>query len=123
MKSNCIIAIVDDDEAIREALGDVLRSYGYESRAFSSAEDFLTYGERSSIDCILLDVKMPGLSGLELQEILRDSPISNRIVFMTSHQEDIIRDTAVNGGACAFLGKPVDMELLIGLLGRLLGNR
>lgn len=123
MKSNCIIAIVDDDEAIREALNDILRSYGYESRTFSSAEDFLTYSDWSSIDCILLDVKMPGLSGLELQEVLREVPFTKPIVFMTSHQEDFVRHRADKGGAYAFLGKPVDMELLLALLERLFRNR
>lgn len=123
MKSNCIIAIVDDDQSIREAMGDFLRSYGYESISFSSAEDFLTYGEFSSIDCILLDVKMNGLSGLDLQKILRGGRNPKPIIFMTSHQEDAIRNAAMEAGAHAFMGKPVDLKLLISHLEKLLGTR
>ncbi|NKL21785.1 response regulator transcription factor [Rhizobium leguminosarum] len=123
MKSNCIIAIVDDDQSIREAMGDFLRSYGYESRSFSSAEDFLTYGERALIDCILLDVKMHGLSGLELQAILRGRTDPTPIIFMTSHQEETIRKAAMAAGAHAFLGKPVDLKLLISHIEKLIGTR
>ncbi len=123
MKSNCIIAIVDDDQSIREAMGDFLRSYGYESRSFSSAEDFLTYGERALIDCILLDVKMHGLSGLELQAILRGRTDPTPIIFMTSHQEEAIRKAAMAAGAHAFLGKPVDLKLLISHIEKLIGTR
>jgi FixJ family two-component response regulator len=123
MKSNCMIAIVDDDLAIQEAMGDVLRSYGFRSLVFSSAEEFLAYEDRSTIDCILLDVKMPGLSGLQLFELLQTERDPSTIIFMTSHQEDNVRATALEGGARAFLGKPVDLDLLVALIEEIYSDR
>lgn len=123
MKSNCMIAIVDDDLAIQEAMGDVLRSYGFRSSVFSSAEEFLACRDRSAIDCILLDVKMPGLSGLQLLDLLRLERDPSTIVFMTSHQEDNVRKSALAGGARAFLGKPVDLELLVALIEEICAKR
>jgi FixJ family two-component response regulator len=118
-----MIAIVDDDLAIQEAMGDVLRSYGFRSLGFSSAEEFLASGDRKAFDCILLDVKMPGLSGLQLLELLRRERDPSTIIFMTSHQEPNIRKTALAGGARAFLGKPVDLDLLITLIEETFSDR
>jgi len=107
------IAIVDDDHAIREALDDMVQSCGYESRLFDSAEAFLAYPERRTIDCMLLDVKMPGLTGLELQAMLNAEPSRPPIIFMTSYRDERTRSAAMEGGALAFLGKPVEFEKLI----------
>lgn len=107
-----VIAIVDDDQAIREALEDYLRSYGYESRLFGSAEDYLTYPDRFEIDCIVSDIKMTGMSGLELQELLLGSPLARPFIFMTSYEDEEIRNRAMGRGAIAFLGKPVPMNEL-----------
>jgi len=107
------IAIVDDDEAIREALEDLVQSCGYKSRLFSSAEDFLAYDRRAAIDCMLVDVKMPGLSGIELQAILNEEPHKPPMIFMTSYRDARTRSAVMDGGAFAFLGKPVDVNHLM----------
>jgi FixJ family two-component response regulator len=113
MSSQPIIAIVDDDQAIREAIVDLLRSYGYDSRVFASAEEYLAFDENASISC-MLDVKMPGMSGLELQRSLKCTRDLKPIIFLASHFEENVRREAVVCGAAAFLGKPVPIDVLIG---------
>lgn len=107
------IAIVDDDESIREALDDLIKSCGYESRLFASAEDYLAYNAQSDIDCMLVDVKMPGLSGIELQAELNKQTAHPPMIFMTSYEDERTRNAAMDGGAFAFLGKPVDITKLL----------
>ncbi|OHV82607.1 response regulator transcription factor [Rhizobium sp. LCM 4573] len=113
MPQTSTIAIVDDDDAIREALDSLVQSCGYESRLFTSAEDFLAHQDRATIDCMLLDVKMPGLSGLELQDRLNQQPSKPPIIFMTSYRDEKTRSVALDGGALAFLAKPVEVACLI----------
>jgi FixJ family two-component response regulator len=108
-----VIALVDDDVAIREALQDLLRSCGYETRAFSSAEHFLAECQIGTVGCIVLDMKMPGMSGLELQAHLLSAGGAPPIVFMTSHADSQMRSAAMRAGAHAFLEKPVDDHVLI----------
>lgn len=116
------IAIVDDDQAIREAMDDLVKSCGYECRLFTSAEEFLAFEPRTAIDCMLVDVKMPGLSGIELQAELNRRSQRPPMIFVTSHKDERTRKRAMNGGAFAFLGKPVDIEKLIGCLESALGH-
>jgi FixJ family two-component response regulator len=111
-----LIAIVDDDQAMREALDDMIKSCGYDSRLFVSAEDFLADEDRRAIDCMLLDVKMPGLTGLDLQAILNGEATKPPIIFMTSYRDERTRSAAMDGGALAFLGKPVEFDRLIKVL-------
>jgi FixJ family two-component response regulator len=111
-----LIAIVDDDQAMREALDDMIKSCGYDSRLFVSAEDFLADADRRAIDCMLLDVKMPGLTGLDLQTILNGEATKPPIIFMTSYRDERTRSAAMDGGALAFLGKPVEFDRLIKVL-------
>ncbi|MDK1386540.1 response regulator [Sinorhizobium sp. 8-89] len=113
MSSSLTVAIVDDDDAIREALDSLVKSCGYTSQVFASAEDFLAHGDREAIGCILLDVKMPGLSGLELQDHLNDQPPKPPIIFMTSYRDEKTRTSAMDGGALAFLAKPVEVDCLV----------
>jgi FixJ family two-component response regulator len=116
VSNSSVIAIVDDDQAIREALDDLVKSLGHESRLFTSAEEFLAYEPRASIDCMLVDVKMQGLSGIELQAKLNEEPHRPPMIFMTSYRDERTRSAAMNGGALAFLGKPVDISSLIDCL-------
>lgn len=116
MSSIPLIAIVDDDQAMREALDDMIKSCGYDSRLFVSAEDFLADEDRRAIDCMLLDVKMPGLTGLDLQAILNGEATKPPIIFMTSYRDERTRSAAMDGGALAFLGKPVEFDRLIKVL-------
>jgi FixJ family two-component response regulator len=110
-----VIAIVDDDQSIREALDDLVLSCGYTSRLFSSAEAFLADNDRLAIDCMLVDVKMPGLTGIELQAVLNADEASRKppMIFMTSYSDERTRSAAMEGGAFAFLGKPVDFNQLV----------
>lgn len=116
------IAVVDDDEAIREAMDDLVKSCGYECQLFASAEEFLAFEPRSTIDCMLVDVKMPGLSGIELQAELNKHSERPPMIFVTSYKDERTRSRAMNAGAFAFLGKPVDIEKLIGCLESALGH-
>ncbi|WP_377299532.1 response regulator transcription factor [Rhizobium sp. SGZ-381] len=109
-----VIAIVDDDQSIREALDDLVLSCGYRSRLFSSAEAFLADDDRRAIDCMLVDVKMPGLTGIELQAVLNaEAAPRPPMIFMTSYRDERTRAAALEGGAFAFLGKPVDFNQLV----------
>jgi len=110
------IAVVDDDQAIREAMDDLVKSCGYECRLFVSAEEFLAFEPRSAIDCVLVDVKMPGLSGIELQAELNKQSGRPPLIFVTSYKDEKTRNAAMAGGAFAFLGKPVDTAMLIGFM-------
>ena len=109
-----VIAIVDDDRSIREALDDLILSCGYQSRLFTSAEEYFATQDRASIDCMLVDVKMPGLNGIELQAALnaQDTP-KPPMIFMTSYSDNKTRAAAMSGGAFAFLGKPVNFGQLV----------
>lgn len=111
-----VIAVVDDDPAIREAMDDLIMSFGYECRLFVSAEQFLESKQQADIDCIVVDVKMPGLSGIELQSELNRRGNHPPMIFVTSYQDERTRNAALNGGALAFLDKPVNIVSLIGCL-------
>jgi len=103
-------------------MDDLVKSCGYDSRLFASAEEFLAFEPRSAIDCMLVDVKMPGLSGIELQAELNRLSQRPPMIFVTSYKDERTRKRAMNGGAFAFFGKPVDIEKLIGCLQSALGH-
>ena len=101
-----LIAIVDDDESVRDALTSLLHAVGWQAEAFASAEAFLQSGQVHTTACVLLDVRLPGLSGLELQRQLRASHAHLPIIFMTAHGNDAMRAQALHAGAVAFFAKP-----------------
>jgi FixJ family two-component response regulator len=107
------VAIVDDDIAIREALQDLLKSCGYRTQTFASAEEFLAGCHLGRIGCIILDIKMAGLSGIELQAELVSRGSAPPIIFLTSQFDASVRAAALAAGAIAFLEKPVDDEILL----------
>jgi FixJ family two-component response regulator len=111
-----LIGVVDDDESVRESISSLLRSAGYQSVLFPSAEAFLASGVVEQPDCLVLDVKMPGLSGLELQQRLFEVKRPKPIVFVTGHADDEVRDKALKQGAVAFLNKPFSDEDLLGAI-------
>ncbi|AMD57020.1 MULTISPECIES: response regulator transcription factor [Rhizobium/Agrobacterium group] len=116
-----VIAVVDDDPAIREAMDDLIMSFGYQCRLFASAEQFLDAQQQADIDCIVVDVKMPGLSGIELQSELNRRGEHAPMIFVTSYEDDRTRNAALSGGALAFLRKPVNIGKLMGCLESVLG--
>ncbi len=107
------VAIVDDDESVREALGNLLRSVGFEVHAFSTAEAFLDSPERRSAACVVSDIQMPGMDGLELQRRLAASGNTLPVILMTAFPRDHVRRQAEEQGAVALLAKPFEGNRLI----------
>jgi len=97
-------------------MDDLVKSCGYDCRLFSSAEEFLAFEPRSEIDCMLVDVKMPGLSGIELQSELNKQSGRPPMIFVTSYKDERTKAIAMSGGALAVFGKPVDIDTLINCL-------
>jgi FixJ family two-component response regulator len=118
-----MISIVDDDEAVREATKGLVRSLGYRASTFSSAEEFLKSEHLSDTSCLITDIHMPGLSGLELQSLLISSGHRVPIIFITAFPEDGVRARAMKAGAVGFMSKPYNEAHLIGCLNRALNAR
>ena len=107
------IGIVDDDESVREALGNLLRSVGLEVQAFSSAEAFLDSPRRGAVSCLVSDVQMPGMDGLELQRRVAEEGGALPVILMTAFPRDHVRRQAQEQGAVAVLAKPFDGSRMI----------
>ena len=108
-----VIAIVDDDEAVRIAVEGLLKSAGLTARAFESAEEFIASGEQLHTACLITDIRMPGMSGLELQAKLNAEHCRIPIVFITAHGDAQMRMQALRAGAVEFLAKPFNDEALL----------
>ena len=111
-----IVSIVDDDDSVRAAMSSLVRSLGYEACVFASAEDFLASPRRRDTSCLIVDVQMPGMNGLELQSELHARRQGTPIIFITAFPEERIRKRAEAAGAVGFFGKPVDGQMIIGCL-------
>jgi FixJ family two-component response regulator len=110
-----LIAIVDDDQSFREALQSLLELLGFRTAIFASARDFLDSPQFADVSCVLLDISMPGMDGLELQQhLVATHPVP--IIFVTDLRDAKTRDQAVAAGAISFLNKPVSEEILINAL-------
>jgi FixJ family two-component response regulator len=116
-KNICIIAIVDDDESVRDALAGALKTAGFAVRTYASAEEFLEFCAGQNIDCALLDIRLPGMSGVELQRQMIESGSPVPIVFITAHGDENLREVLMNAGAKGFLEKPVRREILLTEIG------
>ncbi len=113
MATTTTVSIVDDDDAVRTATQAFVRSLGYKATAFASAEEFLKAPERETADCLIADVQMPGMSGLDLQrELARQRP-TLPIIFVTAFPEEHIRQQAMAAGAACLLAKPYEGDELI----------
>ncbi len=117
-----LISIVDDDESVRVAMASLVRSAGFAARAFASAEAFLQSPELDETACLISDVQMPGISGLELQSRLASQNRRTPIIMITAFPDDRVQEKALKAGAVCFLRKPFEAETLIQCLGRALGN-
>ena len=115
-----VISIIDDDESVREATKCLVRSLGYVAAAFASAEEFLRSERVGDTACLITDIQMPGLNGLELHEQLVEAGRSMPVIFITAFPEEKVRTRALAAGACGFLKKPFDEQSLIGCLDRAL---
>ena len=108
------VSIVDDDESVREAINSLLRSVGLQAQVFASAEEFLNSGYQHHAGCLILDVRMPGMNGLQLQEQLVSVECDIPIIFITAHVSDTqARTRALQSGAVDFLIKPFSEEALL----------
>ena len=107
------IAIVDDDESMREAAINLFRSMGFTAAAFTSAEDFLSSDQVEGTSCLVLDVQMPGMGGLKLQEHLTATGRRIPIVFITAYPDEGVRTAAIRSGAICFLAKPFNEDDLL----------
>ena len=108
-----MIAIVDDDESVRSALQGLMKVAGFPALAFASAEEFLQSGTRQQAACLIADIRLPGMSGLELQSRLNADHHHIPIIFITAHGEEKMRMQALRSGAVEFLIKPFDDEALL----------
>jgi FixJ family two-component response regulator len=120
---NVMISIVDDDASIREATKMLVGSLGYASATFASAEEFLQSGRLRDTACLITDVRMPGMSGIDLQGNLAASGYRTPVIFMTAHAEESIRARALQAGAFGFLSKPFSEASLIACLDQALEDR
>jgi FixJ family two-component response regulator len=110
---NKLVAIVDDDDSVRGTLKELLRAAGFTSRTFESAEDFLRSGDQQEAACLITDIRMPGMSGLELQARLNSEKCRIPTIFITAHGDEEMRFQALRAGAVEFLPKPFDDEVLV----------
>jgi two-component system, LuxR family, response regulator FixJ len=110
LKDALVIFVVDDDESVRTAVRRLLLVLRLPIRLFSSAEQFLSDTERSVRGCLILDLKLPGMSGLQLQEQLVDKEWKLPIVFISAHDDEESRDAALRMGAISYLRKPFDRQ-------------
>jgi FixJ family two-component response regulator len=112
-RNSGLVAIVDDDESVQRALQDLIESDGLSALCFGSAEQFLDSGARHKAACLIADIRMPGMSGLELQAKLKAEQCPLPIIFITAHGDAEMRIRAVREGAVEFLNKPFDDTLLL----------
>jgi FixJ family two-component response regulator len=111
-----VIAVLDDDASVRSATVDLLASVGFACEAFETAEAYLQSDVLNRTSCLILDVRMPGLNGLELQRLLTDQHRTLPIIFITSFPDERIRQQAIEGGAICYLPKPYSEEELLGCI-------
>jgi FixJ family two-component response regulator len=118
-----LIAVVDDDACMRIATDGLLRSRGYAVDTYGSAEEFLQSPQLNETSCVITDVRMPTMDGIQLQAELRDQGRRLPCIFITAYPEEEIRTMAMNGGATCFLAKPFDAPTLIGYVETALATR
>jgi len=108
-----LIAIIDHDKSMQDSLQDLIESTGLKARCFESAEEFLESGLQREVGCLIAEIQMPGISGLELQARLKEEQCNIPIIFITSNGGARMRIQAMREGAVEFLAKPVDHQLLL----------
>lgn len=121
MKEN-LISVVDDDESVRRTTTLLIESFGFRAATFESAETFLRSGHLYDTSCLVVDVQMPGMSGLQLQSHLAAAGCGIPIIFITAYESDDSRQRAMQAGAAAFLGKPFNDEQLLQTIRSVLGQ-
>jgi FixJ family two-component response regulator len=111
-----LVSVVDDDESVRRAMERLIRSFGFTVVVFASAEELLVSGHLRDTSCLILDVHMPGMNGLQLQAYLLQAGCLMPIIFITAYADEKVRAQALRAGAACFLEKPFsDAALLNGI--------
>jgi len=108
-----VLSLVDDDASVRKATGRLIKSFGFTVEVFASGEEFLCFGSLHITSCLVLDMQMPGMNGLQRQSHLAAAGYHILIVFITAYADEEIRDQALEAGAVAFLTKPFGEEALL----------
>ena len=116
-----MVSVVEDDPFFRGSMGRLMRSLGYSVELFSSAADFLASPRRVETSCLICDVQMPAMSGIDLHRSLIDAGCAIPTILVTAYPNDIDRARALNDGVVCYLGKPIDETLLIRCMRRALG--
>ena len=111
-----LISVVDDDESVRRTTTLLIESFGFRAAAFESAETFLNSGHLHDTSCLIIDVQMPGMDGLQLQSHLAAAGCGIPIIFITAYESKDSRQRAMQAGAAAFLGKPFSDEQLLQII-------
>ena len=123
MRETTIVSIVDDDASVRNSVSALVRALGYTPHAFPSAEDFLNSAAAESADCLVADIRMPGMSGIELQQVLATKGTKLPIVFITAFPEDHVKRKVLAAGAVGLLSKPYDGDVLVSCIESALMSR
>jgi FixJ family two-component response regulator len=117
-----VVVVIDDNELMRDSLCDLVESAGIEVRCFGSAQEFLESDLHTKVACLIVDVRMPRMSGLELQARLKEERYNVPIIFITAYDDAEIRAQAMKDGAVEFLAKPFDHQVLLKILRRTLDS-
>ena len=120
--NNSTIVVVDDDASVREALKGLLKSAGFHAEVFGSAEEFLDSGQLARTACLILDVRMPGMGGLELQRRVVAGGHRVPVIFITAHGDEELRARALEGGAVEYLYKPFGEQKLLDAIAKCVGS-
>ena len=118
-----MVAVVDDDESVRASIGALVRSLGRVAYTFASAEEFLNSTEAQTTDCLIADIQMPGMTGIELQQALATSGRKVPIIFITAFPENRVRQQVLAAGALCLLSKPCDGDTLVNSIESALASR
>jgi FixJ family two-component response regulator len=123
MVNRPLISVVDDDGSVRKSLQRLIRSVGFAVEVFASAEEFLRSEHLCSTDCLIVDVRMPGMNGLELQRELVAGDFGIPLIFITAHGDEAARSQALKEGAVAYLFKPFREETLLNAINAALSSK
>ena len=119
-----LISVVDDDESVRESLDGLFRSVGFAVKVFASAEEFLNSDHQCDVDCLLLDVRLPGMNGIELHRHLVASHCEIPVIFITAHgSEEGVRSQAFQNGAVDYLIKPLSEDTVLNAVQKALSGK
>jgi len=122
LPSDPVISIIDDDESVRDAMESLVRSLGYAAATFASAEEYLRSERVRDSSCLITDLRMPGMSGADLQDVLIADGVTTPIIFVTASRDEGVRTRVLNAGAYGFLHKPFQEQRLIDCLNNALSG-